>query len=65
MSDREGPVTEAGFSVVEYETGGVTHDDQRSSTSSPPTTATTACRPSKLRDWLEARRQEAIRGWSM
>ena len=44
MPTREGPVTEAGFSVVAFETW-LKNGDQRSSTGSRPTTAMTASRP--------------------
>ena len=45
MPAREGPVTEAGFSVVAFETLAQGTATRRSSTGSRPTTATTASRP--------------------
>ncbi len=67
MSQREGPVTEAGFSVVQYETwrrddGHPQHLlDELAAYNRDDCISTW-----KLRDWLEARREEAIdRGWAM
>ena len=67
MSQREGPVTEAGFSVVQYETwrrddGHPQHLlDELAAYNRDDCISTW-----KLRDWLEARRREAInRGWAM
>ena len=67
MSQREGPVTEAGFSVVQYETW--RRDDAHPQQLLDELAAYNRddCVSTwKLRDWLEARRQEAIaRGWAM
>jgi uncharacterized protein len=65
MPKREGPVTEAGFSVVEYETwrrdGAQQHLDGLAAYNRDDCVSTW-----KLRDWLEERRQEALaRGWEL
>ena len=63
--DRAGRVTQAGFSVVEYETwlrdGDPTHLDDLAAYNRDDCLATLG-----LRDWLEARRAEAIAdGWAV
>ncbi len=67
MTQREGPVTEAGFSVVQYETW--RRDDahpQRLLDELAAYNRDDCISTWKLRDWLEARRREALeRGWSM
>ena len=66
MAAREGPVTEAGFSVVAYETWLRDHDDQHlrdlADYNRDDCISTLL-----LRDWLEERRHEGImvRGWDL
>jgi predicted RecB family nuclease len=62
---REGPVTEAGFSVVAYETW-LRDGDARHLTDLADYNRDDCVSTWMLRDWLEARRREAIdRGWPM
>jgi uncharacterized protein len=65
MSDRTGPVTEAGFSVVEYEAwrrdGEQRHLDGLAAYNKDDCVSTWL-----LRDWLEDRRREGLaRGWDL
>ena len=57
------PVTDAGFSVVAFERWLRDARRRRSSMGSRRTTATTASQLPMLRDWLEARRVEAMGRW--
>jgi uncharacterized protein len=62
---REGPVTEAGFSVVAYETW-LKDGDPQHLTDLADYNRDDCVSTWMLRDWLEARRREAIaRGWPM
>ncbi len=63
MPVREGPVTEAGFSVVAFETLAQGRTTRRSSTGSPTTTATTVARPGCSATGSRTRRGEAVDRW--
>ena len=65
LSAREGPVTEAGFSVVAYETW-LRDDDPQHLTDLADYNRDDCVSTWLLRGWLEDRRREAIdRGWPM
>lgn len=65
LGKREGPVTEAGFSVVAYETW-VRDGDPQHLVDLADYNRDDCVSTRMLRDWLEDRRREAIaRGWSM
>ena len=66
MPAREGPITEAGFSVVQYESWLRDHDDRHLSDLADYN-RDDCISTLLLRDWLEERRREAIlqRGWDM
>lgn len=65
LPERQGPVTEAGFSVVAYETWLRDHDD-RHLADLADYNRDDCVSTWLLRDWLEERRIEAIaRGWPM
>lgn len=65
LGAREGPVTEAGFSVVAYETW-LRDGDARHLTDLADYNRDDCVSTWMLRDWLEGRRAEAIeRGWPM
>ena len=65
MPTRDGPITEAGFSVVEYETW-MRDRDPRHLTDLADYNRDDCVSTWKLRDWLEARRAEGLeRGWDL